>query len=376
MAKKKLKDLEVQSQDPKGDILKRLTRVQSWTGNRIGRIFEDWLLIVEASLEAMPRHLASAIENGTMAEDTPEAQALFARMRSSYPRPECWQAFQEAFAILLELPESFQAREPGPDVQGYDVLGALYMETSYNPGTGQYFTPWNVALLMAQMVGNAEQDVMNRLAAAGRAVLADPDDVHSLPLHAMTIGAMVLDAGIETGDIEPDTRFRYLAENILPHVLHRYTPVTVCDPCVGSGIMLLAAAFASPAWMVQAGLIQFYGMDIDPTCVRMARCNVMLYDLNGSYVKSALAMSKAEIAALPETYADAITEAQEAQEADRPDIVIEVTAALRAQQALFDLDAFRADVDERGGNWRKPSRSTATPVPVWEVEDQPALLEV
>lgn len=51
-------------------------------------------------------------------------------------------------------------------------------------------------------------------------------------------------------------------------------PRTVCDPCCGSGRMLLAAAKLRPHW-------RFVGQDIDLRCVRITALNLALNNLYG-----------------------------------------------------------------------------------------------
>ena len=51
MAKKTGPNLD--SRDPAGEIIKHLRKVQSYSGNSMSRIFDDWLLLVEATLEAL-----------------------------------------------------------------------------------------------------------------------------------------------------------------------------------------------------------------------------------------------------------------------------------------------------------------------------------
>ena len=75
--------------------------------------------------------------------------------------------------------------------------------------------------------------------------------------------------------------WKWYIERVIPLAAPEYDPITVMDPCCGSGVMFLAAASVVPQWMVQMGLIQFYGADIDMTCVKMARLNCMLYGMNG-----------------------------------------------------------------------------------------------
>ena len=85
-----------------------------------------------------------------------------------------------------------------------------------------------------------------------------------------------------------DEAHTYFLTRILPLIAADFDPITICDPCCGSGVMLLAGARQFPAWAAQAGLVQLYGMDIDQTCVTMAQVNMMLYGLNGTGLHSAL----------------------------------------------------------------------------------------
>ena len=57
-----------------------------------------------------------------------------------------------------------------------------------------------------------------------------------------------------------------------------------------------------PLWAVQTGLVQFYGMDIDATCVKMAQVNFMLYGLNGFGLHCALTATPRQLASLPEPF--------------------------------------------------------------------------
>ena len=336
MAKKKTGP-NLDSRDPAGEIIKHLLRVQSYSGNNMSRIFEDWLQLAESELENLPLHLASAAKTGKLAEGSPETQALWQRMRDTYKRPGCWEEFSMAFAILLDQPERFWQQEPALGVYGYDLVGRVYSEFSYKPGSGQYFTPWAIASMMAQMTADIEADVIARLNAAGRAVLADDTDPNQALLMAVTMTGLMLD----NSDASDDEKRRWLFERMIPLVMHRYDPLRISDCSCGSGIMLLTSAFHTPAWIVQSGLVQYYGTDIDMTCVRMARVNCMLYGLNGHYVKSALALTGQEIAVLPRPYAAAYEAAQEAEAAGDVETVQALADAVRQDQHLFDIDAFR-----------------------------------
>jgi type I restriction-modification system DNA methylase subunit len=117
---------------------------------------------------------------------------------------------------------------------------------------------------------------------------------------------------------------REMGENMITLCAEHIQPITVCDPSVGSGVMLLAAAEQTPRWALNWGLVQFYGQDIDQACVTMCRINVLLYGLNGFNLKTALELSQAEIAALPEPYASQYAAAQA-----NPERIPEIAAELR-----------------------------------------------
>ncbi len=247
--------------------------------SRPSRVFEDWLRLVEASLDMLPAHLVSAVQHGRLAEDPPEVARLFQEMRARY-RPQDFKRFSEAMGILLEDTSA-----------GYmDVIGQVYMDfANPNPGNGQYFSPIEVCQAMALMtIGRGEEQVKARLLEALE---------QAPPLEAALAQAGLL-SGLLFEEGEPGA-LGWFIEHVLLPVLPYYRPITVCDPCVGSGRMLLAAAAAYPAWMVQLGLVQFFGADIDPVCVQMARINVVLYGLNGTGLRyfQALAQARPEMMA-------------------------------------------------------------------------------
>jgi hypothetical protein len=99
---------------------------------------------------------------------------------------------------------------------------------------------------------------------------------------------------------EEDDAFDYFANKILPAAAPHFDPITVCDSCCGSGVMLIAAASQFPRWALDWGLVRFYGQDIDQKCVKMAKINCMLYGLNGYSLKCAVELSDSELIAIPE----------------------------------------------------------------------------
>lgn len=106
----------------------------------------------------------------------------------------------------------------------HDILGAVYMELGQGDKRfGQYFTPWNVAKMMAEM-----------------------------NLH----------------DLKP--------------LSPGQPPIKILEPCVGSGVLILAAAETIEErcpGMIARGEVEFYGMDIDPVCVKMCELNMVLHGI-------------------------------------------------------------------------------------------------
>jgi len=62
-------------------IIKCLEQASTLTGQRPYRVFENWLQLVEVTLEMLPAHLRAITRTGQLAPDSPEAAAVFARLR-------------------------------------------------------------------------------------------------------------------------------------------------------------------------------------------------------------------------------------------------------------------------------------------------------
>ena len=86
---------------PSTQIVKTLERITA-TGQRTDAIFDDWLELVETTLEMLPAHLKSAVQNGHLAQDSPEASQVWDKVRSRYPgRDWVFERFSEALGGLL-----------------------------------------------------------------------------------------------------------------------------------------------------------------------------------------------------------------------------------------------------------------------------------
>jgi hypothetical protein len=254
-------------------IAKTLREVTTITGWRMSQIWDDWLAVIDAALTDMPAQAAAAARGESrMLADEPEAtQQLYARLASRYHRDgdeTIWPRVAAIFArALAELSDAVQR-------YGYhDYLGKLYMQLEIaNPGSGQFFTPYHICLLMAQMIGGL--DPLADIHARIKAALLHEDNL---------LGQALLLGGALFGDMPgvPADAECYFFEHLLPAALPFYEPLRFCDPCIGGGAMAIAHMSLYPDWVHDYGLVQYFGQDIDPTCVLMTRVQLNLFGANG-----------------------------------------------------------------------------------------------
>jgi hypothetical protein len=233
------------------------------------RIFEDWVRMCEATLLELPAHVAMLEAEGRLLlpeEERAATQALWAELADRYGEkwPQAAALFRDAFQMLLSI----------ADRDGiHDILGPIYQEIgSANSQLGQFFTPWSLCLLMAQL-NDPTPLIHQRLKAA----LTHPDNQLG---HALLMASQVI--------TNPSEAERFFCERLIPAALPWYEPVVINDPCVGSGATLLAAAATVPAWANAYGLIRYCGQDIDLLCVQMARVQCLLFGLHGPSEQLAL----------------------------------------------------------------------------------------
>jgi N-6 DNA Methylase len=230
-----------------------------------------------------------------------------------------------------------------------DVVGYAYMQGIVShlgqSGSGQFFTPLNVAYMMALMSGadEVEPQAWDRLRAACRQTYADRPErlAYALGLidqlvprpelrrietslrsgrpvasegDGATAEAVVEGAPPCEGDgpeaeacndgpeakthdpfvdgiialmlgmrrIEQHREAKHcLTIEIIPEVRTQIDPLKMIDPTCGSGVMLLAWAAAIPDYLIPWGCVALYGVDLDPLCTEIARTNAVLYGLDG-----------------------------------------------------------------------------------------------
>lgn len=279
-----------QSQYPPGQYVQKIShcleKVSHVSGYHPPVVFQDWLQVVEACLDALPAHLTALVQSGQLADDPPEITRIFAQLRTRYSPPDhktsadVWSLFSQAFALLLDSAAPGLWAYPH-DPLGPDLLGQIYQTYVYPPGSNRwnaaYYTPWTLARTLAHLnIPDGAQLVHERLKQACQ----HPDNILA---HTTLLTGLALD--------DPQEARSWFFNYVLPASLPYYTPIRVGDPAgVGSGILLLAAATVFPDWAVWLHLVNFSGVDNDPIAVKMARINCALYGLNGYFLKFASAL--------------------------------------------------------------------------------------
>jgi type I restriction-modification system DNA methylase subunit len=201
-----------------------------------------------------------------MANDPPEVIRHMKVLRARYKHESYFDLFSQAFAFLLESAEEDWS----------DTIGEVYMEFGHpSKWGGQFFTPYPLAKMMSMMTASdIPAQVHERIKAACK---ADP-----LAQSILMTGTL----------LDGQEAKKWYFEKLIPAVALNVKQVTVNDYSCGSGVMFLAAASEIPRWMLDWGFVQFYGQDIDQTCVQMAQINMMLHGLNGYSMKCAVAVGE------------------------------------------------------------------------------------
>jgi hypothetical protein len=281
------------------EVAKLLQQIYQYEGRGMSDVFPTFVGCCHAALDALPELVAAVLDGErdlrrlVQIADTKESQ----RLTVGWQRDESWDLMTQAFVVLLEA-----TTDRAGELTYADVIGSAYMDVfpyrrkgQFKDTRAQFFTPHNVAESMAKMsLVDAEAVCLERLK---QAVGGDP---LAEALALMTTAF-------------PEETERFFFERLLPYAVGKAEPIRVLDPCCGSDVMLLAAAKQFPRWAIARGLVQLYGVDIDPLCVEMGRLNMRLYAIEPLALRPVDALRLAELRALPwpygELYAKAVTDA-------------------------------------------------------------------
>jgi len=288
-------------------------------------LFRGFVTACHLALDDIPAHLHDALTRESIA--APDSRARWDQAMGRFP-PATIEAFAHGFAVLLEACRFLPPDQSYDSAGGPDVIGSVYMDLLTGRSnrwnyTAQYFTPRTVASAMAQMSGAGELEA--RFHAEVKRLLAD-DPV----LQAITVTATI--AGADG--------FWWWLSKAWPRIKPRTEPVTVCDPCVGSGILLLAHAACHPRWLAQIGYVQYVGCDIDPLCCAMARLNLRLYGITPLRLEpvtlEALASLQETAGPWARAYKTVLTAPPTEQETVRVAVVEQINRHRREQLSLFE----------------------------------------
>ncbi len=192
-------------------IVRCFEQVVAISGWRIPEIYDDWLTLVDATLDMLPAHVAScAAGRGILPQsgDSPEAQAVWARLAERYGEQWFKTAgfFTDAFQHMLTLSDEW-----------FDWLGHIYMTLHIgNVARGQYFTPFELCLAIAQI-----NDPSELLYARIKEACQHPDN---------HLGAAAVLTGLTCQTAEEAQA--WFEQRIVPAALPFVESVTVCDPAL------------------------------------------------------------------------------------------------------------------------------------------------
>ena len=272
-------DREVARQTALTQAAALLARTGARRGLNTALLFEGWLDFVNAGLDGLTLLAGRHLDRESASVN--EAELADFLRSAAIPLPE---SLRGEKGVQGGLVQATLALSRASRFGYYDLLGSVYQTLGQtNHRLGQYFTPWPVARLMAQMQGG-EADLIKRLGdAAEKACAADPA---VQTLFNQVGGNLLLGGDRNLGSLN-----RQFITEVLPALIPYYEPLKVIDPAVGSGVLLLAHAAGMPRWAVVYGLVQYHGVDLDPLCVKLARLNLRLYGLNGAYFQTSVQSS-------------------------------------------------------------------------------------
>jgi hypothetical protein len=254
-------------------IERLLRKVERATYQRMATIFDDWVELTNIMLDQLPLHLREAVEVGAITDwptgSPAERIAAFERIKHHYPDHKVGEAFTLFSHATGEFLEATHTA-------WFDWMGQLYMSLELGGrGIGDYYTPWPVAFMMAELQG-----IPTMLQARMLAALTHPDNVLGT---AVGLTGLLFQSGPagQPPIIGDDQVGEYFTRYLIPAAIPFFEPITVADPACGSGVMLLAAAATVPLWARRYGFVRFFGQDISHSAVQMARAQLRAYGLNG-----------------------------------------------------------------------------------------------
>lgn len=260
--------------EPIDRIIKLLLSLSDY-GYQPYQVFRDWVTYGRGRMRTIPLDLCHIARTGSIIvrlEDLPEDLREQERLlRSTYAHhlEKAISRFQAALDILLEA----------ADLVVYDWAGAVWERLELGGRGGQFFTPWQLAMAMAEVQHLAEDVVKNLIAA-----LNHPQNLY---------GSIALLMWRVAEGLPEQAQQAYFLKHVVPAALPFIEPIRLCDPACGSGRLLLAAAAHVPHWANLGGIVTYSGMDNDSLCVAMAQFMADVYGLNTIGAETIVALDQA-----------------------------------------------------------------------------------
>jgi hypothetical protein len=318
---------------PDAAVKRILSLLQGCDGYSLIDAFRLFIEAANLCIDDLPAHFHRAVNREPLI-NSPDELARWNEAGLNQISPDCYRRFCEAFAILLES----TVDEAGL-LTYVDVVGRVYIEiiggSRWNGD--EFYTPECVAEVMARLtIGNLESEFFRRCKEA-----CESDPILEAIMFAAGITAMAFDAHEES--TAKDCWF-YFGHHVWPFLKERIKPFTICDPAVGSGVLLLRAAKVVPRWLIDIGWVQFYGQDLRLLPIRMCQLNLKLYGIPPVLIKPADLLTAAELASLPSPHREIYTTLQ-THAAAGVDNAVEI-AEVRLQHSQLSLFSEASDSTE------------------------------
>lgn len=194
---------------PRDLIVKTLKRLAH--SRALREVWNDWLEAMALAFANMPGNSVAPLQD----EQWTARENRYLELVKCY-KPEEWRELAGLLGVLTELLE--QLEEGGPDARrtnawrgGGDPLGELFMSLEFgNADAGQFFTPWDLTMLKAQLTLGNVADLAQRL---GFVTVEDPAVGSGTTLLAVAAHA-------RTQGVNPQTQMRFHGRDISLSAVH------------------------------------------------------------------------------------------------------------------------------------------------------------
>lgn len=204
--KKKPPDRPISPSQARAHIVKTLRRLAHSTSLR--QMWDDWLEGMALAFANFPGNSMEMLRG----EAWKEREAKYMRLVERHG-PERWREIAALTGVLVDMLEEQQA--VGVQTSGWsggDPLGELFMELEFgNEDAGQFFTPWSLCVVKARLL--LDEDLLDLIDDLGFVTLDDP------AVGSGTILLAAADRALELG-ANPQTQMRFHGRDVSLSSVH------------------------------------------------------------------------------------------------------------------------------------------------------------